>query len=139
MIAYVGYAGTSARLRLTHASIATAACALARTDGDLLASIRLLLDGDDLANNRALRQIGLDSRRTPWLPQRAALCVMADLEINRLVFFAPAGWSSNREWGRVGELEPRFALADVEAIESMLHLAYRPQPSLTMRRMKAVS
>ena len=128
MIAYIGYAGRKARFARSHASVATASVALTRARGDLLQAVRILLDAPCLVDE-TMRLITLDSHRVPRLPAgTGALAVMADLETNQLEFFAPIGWQSTAHWGHVGGLSAtaKVSLDDVEAIESMLYMAFRP-------------
>lgn len=134
MIAFIGYAGSRARFARSHASVATAAVALARAGGELLETVRILLGTANLAAE-PMRITRLDSRRVPQLPPDGALAVMADLETTNLEFFAPIGWQDTHNWGHVGGLSGGVpvALADVEGIEAMLHMAFRPVPHARRR------
>lgn len=139
MIAYVGYAGRAARFARSHGSIATGAVALCRARGDLLDAVRILLDAADL-EAEPMRLFALDEHRTPVLPDtHVGLAVMADLELRQMAFFAPVGWSPG-SWAKVGALPAgaTVALGDVESIEAMLHLAFRPHRPVMRRTVRAV-
>lgn len=136
MIAYVGYTGRRGNFGRTHASIATAAAALARTGGDMLGAIYLLMGRRSAAP--AMRVFQLTGERIPLLPIDADITICADLERYCLDFYGVVRDQRNEFWSPLGTLLPAFTLMDVEAVESMLCLTSRPVQPVTYRRLRLV-
>jgi hypothetical protein len=138
MIAYVGYTGRRGNFGRTHASIATAAVALAHTRGDLLAACNLLLGARPSYPPPPMKLFDLDAHRMPILPLDAGLTIAADFERYCLDFYAPVGVLPGLAWGPIGSLNVKFSLSDVEALEAALYLLGGPERRSMHRRLRTV-
>ena len=137
MIAYVGYSGKVANVGRTHASVATAAAALAKVGGDMLGAINLLIGARPSYPPPPMKVFALTSHRAPVLPLDADLAIVADLERYALDFYTVVG-DPDAFWSPVGTLQPDFPLIDVESIESLLALSGRPNRRAIHRRLRLV-